>query len=490
MRPLVVVTQDTETELEQSRHETVAPILGAPATVSERAQKIDFLQSISVPPLIDLPNRRSILLIVVDALNASHMGVYGYHRNTTPNLDTIAREAVVFSNWTSTSSWTRPAFTTILTGVPKSVHGMELTDKKLPSKLRTMAERFKAKGYRTGAFVGNPLIQKKWGYNQGFEVFKDVSDYGDFPPATTVVKGAIDWLDTVLDTPFMGVLFLTDTHAPYEAPKESRTFSREYQDIITMPPREVTKPFSPNETEGIIAAYDDELHYADTQIGRLVDWLKSKGLYENIAVVVTGDHGEIFGDHNCYQHAYHMWQPVLRVPFIVKSPDLKKAGMVDRLAGHLDTMPTLMHLAGLTQKTDFGNSVFDVDDVSKDNKIAVSAYDARGVKRQAARLGDLKLVRYEKVSPVAFEGKGKKSKIWMENPSLQLPGPRYELFDLDADPNELNNIFTAYDDRTILEKLQRTLRSEKTGTQKHSEKSVNQLDDETLRALKAAGYID
>jgi arylsulfatase A-like enzyme len=444
---------------------------------------------------------RNVLLIVVDALNASHTGVYGYERNTTPHMDAIAADGIVLTDWISNSSWTRPSFTTMITGVPRSIHGMELSERKLPPKLQTLPKKFRHAQYATAGFIGNPLIQKKWGYDNGFDVFRDATVYGDFPDAETIVTDAIEWLSKVKANRFFGVIFLVDPHAPYAAPKTARRFSADLSDYMAMPERETEAPLPEDEIAKMVAAYDDEVRYADAQIGRLMVWLKKNELFDSTVIVVTADHGEIFGAHQCYQHAYHMWEPVLRVPFIVLSSDVAQRGFFQLPATHMDLMPTLLDLAGIKNRSAYGVSIFSderlpkTDDGSTNHNFSdtppiYSAYDARGVRRQAARLGTLKLIRYEKIKSHAFTTRDATGQALEKNPSLRIPGPRYELFDLEKDPLEQVNIVATTSRVVELEILKKAVQYRKPAEKKAGEKKRIKLDSDTLDALRAAGYIE
>jgi arylsulfatase A-like enzyme len=304
---------------------------------------------------------------------------------------------------------------------------------------------------------------------------------------------------------FMGVLFLTDPHAPYAAPAASREFSAHLSDYIAAPKRESESPLPPEVVAGIVDAYDDEVRYADAQIGRLIDWLKENDLFEQTAIVVTADHGEIFGAHQCYQHAYHMWEPVLRVPFIVHSRDMMQQGVFQRMASHTDLMPTLLDLAGIPVRSAYGASIFEnrgnqkdgeepPGDASEKRVPIYSAYDARGVRRQAARLGMLKLIRYEKMNQQSYATGEGFSLTTEENPSLRIPGPRYELFDLENDPLEQVNLFATTERKAELEILKNAVRYRKPPEKKVQRKKKNEkkyrLDQDTLDALRAAGYIE
>jgi len=432
------------------------------------------LASLTAPaPATDPP----VVLVVIDALNASHTGAWGYQRDTTPALDGLARRGARFTSWISSSSWTRPAFTTILTGLPKKAHGLEMGEKPLQPRITTMAERFAKAGYRTAAFIGNPLISRKWNHHQGFEVFADESTHGPFPPADVLVDAAIRWIDGVKDRPFFLCVFLSDPHAPYEAPAAARRFSLHVTPPTTSPPREVMSPWTAAEQEAIIAAYDDEVAFADAGLGRLLDHLDAMGLGERAVVAVTADHGEMMGEHNAWQHAWHMWEPVVRVPMVLAAPGRIPAGVVvTGTAGHEDLMPTLLSLAGIPSG---GPSIF-----TPGNRRPFTAYDAAGVRRSALREGRWKLVRYEKVSAATFGKQNDETRY----PSLTQPAPRYELFDLEADPGELDNRIDRPGDPVLLESLKAELR--RRCPWKQAPARIPRLDPETLDALRAAGYLE
>jgi arylsulfatase A-like enzyme len=201
---------------------------------------------------------------------------------------------------------------------------------------------------------------------------------------------------------------------------------------------------------------------------------------------VTADHGEIFGEHNCFQHAYHMWEPVVRVPFIIKSNLIVKSNILtDRPATHTDIMPTLLYLAKIPFNTDYGDTLFKSSD---NQKIIITAYDARGVKRTAARHDMIKLVKYEKVNKKLFESLGKEDQQG-KFPSLNRPAPFYELYNIKDDSREENNIIETFENREIVEILKQSIEKYNNPVKKAVVEKEIKLDNETLEALKAAGYI-
>ncbi|MFO8073211.1 MAG: sulfatase [Polyangia bacterium] len=461
-------------------------------------QEIDR-QRVVKPVEVNAGQRRSVALVVVDALNASHVSCYGYDRDTTPNIDFLAREGLMLTNYVSNSSWTRPSFTTMVTGLPKSEHRIELNGRHLEPEIVTLAERFREAGYRTAAFVGNPLVRKAWGYSQGFEKYVDGGDLGKtFPPDSELTDRAVRWLKRIdPDEPVFFLMFYTAPHTPYRPPAEPRRFLSQVPPgkIIAWPYREYQEPLPAEQHARIVAAYDDEVAYADAELGRLMKKMAEHGRKDAV-VAVTADHGEAFGIHNCYTHTYHMWEATLRVPAVIRSPDLPIHGEIDdRPFTHVDLAPTLLDLAGVDASREGLNGVSIVATLSDPkrgrDRTLFSQYNAHGIRREAIRSGRLKLVHHHEVSEAALSRlnslhEGVPHADPHELPSLATDGERYELYDLVSDPKEQKNIFERGGGDEDLASLLNELR-ERSGIEV-TEMSRN-LSEETLEALEAAGYI-
>lgn len=408
----------------------------------------------------------SVVLIIVDALNAKHLGIYGYDRDTSPVLDGLARQGIVLSNYVSNSSWTRPSFTTMITGQPKSVHHIEWDGNHLDKKITTVAERFRNAGYRTAGIVGNQLVQKIWGFDQGFQTYEDVKSLDQiFPRDERLVDTAVSWLKRVGDRPFFLMLFLIDPHTPYRPLRAHRQFldALPKGEVIRFPFREYREPLPGLDHERLVAAYDGEVNSADTQIGRLFDYLKRTKKLEKTSVVITADHGEAFGYHNCYTHTYHMWEPVLRVPFILVSPVVGTSGAYDdRPFTHVDLAPTLLDLAGIDYAADElpGLSIVDAlkDPSTNRQRHLFSQYNSHGVRRQTMRNGPWKLVHHHKVKDTALEKLlelqiHKRKPDPLNLPSLAWEKERYEFYNLEADPGETTELFAASENKPELLEL-------------------------------------
>lgn len=457
------------------------------------------LQQIDTDMTIEPLKGGSVLLLIFDALNPKHLGVYGNPRETSPQIDQLARGGIVLANYFSNSSWTRPSFTTITTGLPKSGHGVELEGGwRLQPEIKTLSERFRKAGYKTAGFTGNPLVRKSWGFDQGYQVYEDTITLGlkAFPRDGILVGEAIKWLETVGDKPFFLMLFLTSSHPPYSPPLKPRQFLSQVPQgkIISHPFKEYKEPLGEGDHQRIVAAYDDEIAYLDGEVRRLIDFLRSSNRLDKTIVAMTADHGEVFGLHNCYLHAYHMWEPALRVPLIISAPNVPIKGKVDyRPFTHLDVAPTLLDLTGIQYEPDFFSGVSLVDalkDRGKYRRRAIySQYNAHGVRRQAIRIDEWKLIHHHKVDKRALKKldelhPGVKQPNPLDLPTLAWEKERYELYNLLQDPNEAHNVFKQNSGGDVLEHLVEELQK-----RLHAEKVPGRLTEEMIKALQAAGYL-
>jgi arylsulfatase A-like enzyme len=440
----------------------------------------------------------SVVLIIVDALNAKHLGIYGYDRDTSPNLDALAKDGLLLNNYVSNSSWTRPSFTTIITGLPKSKHGIEWNGNDLDKNITTLAERFRRAGYRTAGIVGNQLVQSAWGFDQGFRTYEDVKSLDQiFPRDGLLVDRAIDWITKRGDKPFFLMLFLIDPHTPYRPLRADRHFLDALPEgkVIRFPHREYKKPLPELDHQRLVAAYDGEVHSADRQIARLMAFLKATNKLNTTSVAITADHGEAFGQHNCYTHTYHMWEPVLRVPFILVSPAIEARGVYDdRPYTHVDVAPTLLDLAGIEYSPEELSGASIVKAIANPGvnreRILFSQYNAHGVRRQAIRKGRWKLVHHHKVKDSALV-KLQTLQIPKHQPdprtlpTLAWKGERYEFYDLQGDPDETNNLFSSHKNTPELLGLSHALQSHLGDVQ-----ASGKITEEMMQALENIGYIE
>jgi arylsulfatase A-like enzyme len=307
----------------------------------------------------------NLLVIVLDTLRADHVSAYGYGRPTTPNIDRLAREGVLFEHALANSSWTLPSHASLLTGRLPHEHGADWLDP-LNATYPTLAEVLAARGYVTAAFAANTsYVSPEWGLARGFSRFdvygNTLADdvvrtvygrklalnvlprlgYFDIPGrkrAADVNAEFLGWLDRIPDRPFFALLNYFDVHDPYlTATEYELRFAAEVSrgDLVNFqfqPNVFRRKPtLSAGEIQMEIDAYDGCLAYLDAELGRLFAALAARGLGEQTLVVLTSDHGESFGNHDLFGHGNSLYFESLHVPLILFWPRMIPSGV--RIAG-------------------------------------------------------------------------------------------------------------------------------------------------------------
>ncbi len=273
----------------------------------------------------------NLLLITLDTVRADHLGSYGYTRGATPNLDSLAAEGARFLDVASAVPLTLPSHATILSGLLPPRHGVRGNGLgAFPADLPTLATELQKVGYRTAAFVGSFVLDHRFGLARGFDHYDDDVDRSDETrsgleaerPARVVVDRALAWLDQDSPQPFFAWIHLYDAHAPYEPPEP---FAARFAD----------RP------------YDGEIASVDTELGRVFERLSTRRLAERTVVVALADHGEALGEHGELTHGLLLYEPTLKVPWLIRAPGLLAAGKVVKTPVSLaDVAPTLLALLG------------------------------------------------------------------------------------------------------------------------------------------------
>ncbi len=319
--------------------------------------------------------RPNLLLVVLDTLRADRLRPYGYARVTTPALDRFAtQEAVRYTNSFSTSPWTLPSHSSLFTGLLPAEHGAtnpRVVDdttlfglairpaQPLGPDNTTIAEVLRDAGYQTAAIVSNcAYLNHKFGVDQGFEHYDDRRDtyvmsyialaqlggrsleVGHLPyrDAEEITNCAIDWLDKRRkDTAFFLMLNYMEAHEPYLTPSK-------YADAFE-PDRQPIDPIK-GDPLGWSLEHDRALLYLDEHLGRLLDALKAREVFDNTVVVVTSDHGQSLGDHGLNGHAWTLYNPTVRVPLYVKPAGGRTTEVDETLIDGTGTHDVMLQLLG------------------------------------------------------------------------------------------------------------------------------------------------
>ena len=271
-----------------------------------------------------------VVVVSIDTLRSDRVGCYGYAKASTPTLDALAREGVLFADAFSHCPLTLPAHASLFTGLLPPVHGVrDNLGFTLDPKHRTLARRFQEQGYATGGAVSAYVLRGATGIADGFSLWEDSLEMRAGAEATSDLQrdGAVAtealarWIEAQGRRPFFAFLHLYEPHTPYT------------------PPGKHDQHGDP---------YDGEVAYADELVGRLLARLRSAGVYDRAIVAVTSDHGEGLLDHGEQEHGFFLYREALQVPLIVRLPGGRKAGIrIAGVAGHADLAATLLDLSGL-----------------------------------------------------------------------------------------------------------------------------------------------
>lgn len=387
---------------------------------------------------------RNVVLLVLDTVRADHLGCYGYARPTTPTLDGLAAGADRYAVARSTAPWTLPSHASLFTGKAPQLHGADA--RRLPSgnvedamKLRdeelTLAEALRDGGWSTAAFAANAgYVNPRMGLDQGFQEFMNQR-----LDARSMSERALGWIDKQAPgRPWFVFVNYMDAHRPYNTaalpperatgmpkppaegePNTVEALETLYRHVFTQ-----AEPPPPEMVQRVVDDYDLGLANLDLGLAALFDGLKARGLLENALVVITADHGEYFGEHDLVEHSKDVYEQALRIPLIVKRPGQKDGRVVEAPISLADVPALVLREAApeVAQRCakDFGGS--------------------------AGLPGHVAQVRYARRRDLEAEWgprfQRERDALYVERFKLIYSSDgAHELYDLAADPGELENLF-------------------------------------------------
>jgi len=303
------------------------------------------------------PDRPSVILISVDTLRADHLSCHGYERDTSPVIDSLATAGVRFEWAFAQATFTLPSHMTLFTSLYPTVHDVINRDRRLPGARTTVTEALVEAGYRTAAFTDGGFVGGRYGFNQGFERYRD---------RWTLIAGsvprALDWIDAVPDDePFFVFLHCYDVHDPYLPPEpyRSRYTDPDYDGDFVPTTRALTEirdrlGADPDGHHGLtdadvahmVALYDGGIRYTDRWLGRFFAGLRELGVADDTWIILTSDHGEEFTEHGSVLHE-RLYHTVTHVPLIVVPPGGLDAGVVrSEIVELVDVAPMIVEVTG------------------------------------------------------------------------------------------------------------------------------------------------
>ncbi|MCM8784413.1 MAG: sulfatase [Candidatus Omnitrophica bacterium] len=349
----------------------------------------------------------NVILITIDSLRPDHLGCYGYHRNTSPNIDKLAREGVIFKNVIAQSNHTSSSLPSIMTSTYLHTHRVYDYGYDLDKNLSTLAEIMKANGYQTWSWIGNRDILTGANYlEHGF----DVQESFTVKESRKIIYGVIEKIKAnYKKSPIFLWVHYFDTHAPYDVPEPYPSFFP-YYDIVNIPILSSTSE-RPEDYEGrggipgyvaefgitnvdyYIAKYDRAINYVDAQIGLLTETLEKLRLDNRTLIIITADHGEFLGEHNIFfSHVIPMFDEVIKVPLIIKYKGrLPENRVIETQVETIDIMPTILDLVGI-KKPPYIQGVNLFSFFRKFKKYALSENGKKGVFHYCIRTNGWKLL--------------------------------------------------------------------------------------------------
>jgi arylsulfatase A-like enzyme len=449
-------------------------------------------------PAAPHPPRR-VFFITVDTLRADHMSLYGYPRATTPDLQKLAAAGVTFeraiTQWPKTGS----SFAAMFTGLYPHTTG--LTHKaalRIPAPYLTLPEFFKEQGYRTVGVVSNAVLAANLGWNTGFDEFQETWNGGDFPDDPQLFRSFITAPrvnDVALpllrkhakDESLFAWIHYSDPHAPYILPVgEKNPF---LDDAVykgpgdrPIPKRLVNRGYTLEgraDLKYYVAQYDANVLVADRYIGKLIDELRSLGLLEDSLIVFAADHGEELGEHNSwFEHGPLPYNTTGHVPLFFVMDGLAAGRRIDRPVELIDIYPTLRDAVAPDRQIEGleGHSLWPF---LRPGKVAAKDDFFRRAFLEAGHHPNLYHTVQEGTWKLVFNSGGKHSR------AADSPTGGFELYDLAADPMEMNNLAA-----TRTEEVRRLRRDLVEWMKKtRSMGDEDEVNGETERALKALGYV-
>jgi len=289
--------------------------------------------------------KRNIILISLDTTRRDHLGLYGYERDTTPFLDSLANEMTIYERATSTSSWTLPSHASMFTGLLPSEHNAG-HGRNLSPEVRTLAEHFQSHGYNTLGIVASPYLRSEFGLNQGFRTYddgvpggypRDIDILSKLAPSLIAHPGKrradqvadllINLRGESLVEPYFLFLHFFDAHSRYTAPFTYAWRYRRWsggtpyyaadQTSIVNSVNVDNLPLDDDLREIITGQYDANIRYIDDHLRRIWTWLGARGKLANTTVILTADHGESFGERNMLGHGRSLHGEQINVPLLV-----------------------------------------------------------------------------------------------------------------------------------------------------------------------------
>lgn len=438
----------------------------------------------------------NVLLISLDTLRADHLSCYGYERKTSPYIDLLVKDGILFDRCFSHASYTLPSHVSMLTGLNPVKHKVfSSVMHSLDPSMITLADRLREKGYLTAAVTGGGIMGSFYGFPKGFDSYNERLTRIQGTTAQKIGELAVSWLEKNGDKPFFLFLHTYQIHGPflppppYKAsflePEQVDINSRKLNDLIGDAYRNYFIPLTDQQRKNLVALYDAEILYTDeVMLEPVFKSLKDQDLYDNTMIIVTSDHGEEFYDHGGWLHGHTLYNELINVPLIIKFPHNRFSGKTfENIVRSIDILPTILQELGigLVQSEIDGKSLIKIIQ-KKENEDRVFFSEIKYASifpdQIASNSGDFKMLLNKSYTDAHYN-------------YFSTPPPSrkdIELYDLLTDFEEKNNIARQKNSEVskIMESIARYLQQ---GEYTTEDGRKIKLDERVKEQLRALGYL-
>jgi arylsulfatase A-like enzyme len=418
---------------------------------------------------LNRPEGPNVILITIDTLRADHLGSYGYERDTSPNIDSLAEKGILFENAFSQAPWTLPSMASMHTSLYPTQIGILKFGYQINDKLLMIAEYMKNNFYNTSAVVSNIVAGKLLGFGQGFDLFEETfNSYDGGSDSKIITDKAIRIIRNNKDNRFFLWVHYMDPHDYYIRHSEFN-YGSEYAG--SLPSKVNTRYLNKNkdsldinDLSYVKDLYDGEISYTDKYIGELINSLRELGIEENTIIILTADHGEGFMERGTFGHSQNLYQELINVPLVIYNPlEPKLSGK--RVTNNVEVRyiaKTIFELTNLNNSYIEGYNLLDIDHENSSDGIVYSEQGETHLK--AVLVNDWKLI---------------------SNSEDNI----FELYNLKEDPNERSNQFTSNREDITQVRDMLTAKLLDLNNLKTTEIKKIKLEEEDIKKLKALGYL-
>lgn len=449
----------------------------------------------------------NVLLIILDAARPDHLSCYGYGRKTTPNIDDLAEDGVLFENAISPAGWTPPAHASLFTGLFPSQHGLQHGSLHLNQRFPTLAEILRSSGYKTIGISNNPWVSHATGLDRGFEIFHEV--YYKRGSLLETFRFAIQKLFAIIGNsdddgahrtnrlaltylsqqerkgqPFFIFINYLESHLPYKVPRPYATlFGKRAGSGINQDWRQYVSgrvAMDEDDFENLKSLYDGAIAYLDARIEELLSCLRQREMLEETVVIITSDHGDNFGDHGLMGHELGLYDSLLRIPLIIRCPSLFPAGWrVTEQVQLLDVFTTILEILGHEGVETQGYSLLPERVKANPRRFTVAEQSHPSFEVFTKRFPEFDLSPYDReLRAIRTEDY---KYIWASD-------GRDELYNIRVDPQEKENLISTQPEEA--QELRQMLEEWLKGfTPYEAEEGAVEMDEITRERLRGLGYI-